>query len=306
MPEPVPPWLHAVPPRFQAPLARTAAGLPANVALMQLLVTCAEPDEAALTLATAGRAATEAGDSAAANRIAAVADLLSATPNAFAIVRDVLDGLDHAHPPGDELAYWAAAFDRAAREHPEAGVALYAFGDPQRLAAVTAEVADRLFEWGLVQAETEALDIGCGIGRFERALAPRIRHITGIDLSAGMIEAARARTADLANVAFRPASGRDLAGFPEAGFDLVLIVDAFPYIVDAGTDLAHAMFREASRVLRPAGHLAIFNYSYRGDRARDVADLRTFAAEAGLELIRDASADFSLWDADTFILRKEA
>ena len=85
----------------------------------------------------------------------------------------------------DRLAAIREQYDRAVATAPEAAVALYSLGDPAILDRATAELAALLEDWGLLGADREALDIGCGIGRMERALASRLRHITGIDLSSG-------------------------------------------------------------------------------------------------------------------------
>ena len=46
------------------------------------------------------------------------------------------------------------------------------------------------------------LELGCGVGRIGRELAPRCRHWTGVDISANMIAHAQERMSDLDNTAF--------------------------------------------------------------------------------------------------------
>lgn len=300
-----PDWLATLPPRLHDSLSRAAAGAPANVALMHILMQCPAPGEAETAIKEAMHRLRESGQSASADRLAAILHLLRRNPQAFAIVHQVLGGLDHERE-GDEDAvkYWTAAFDQAARTHPEGSVALYALGSSELLEAATGEIVARLRDWGLLSPDTECLDIGCGIGRLEIALAAHVRRVVGIDVAPAMVAEARRRCADLPNVAIHQTSGRDLAGFADASFDLVLAVDSFPYIIQAGTDLAQAMIREAARVLRPGGRLVILNLSYRGDLNQDRADMSTYAAVAGLELIRNGSAEFTLWDAAAFELVK--
>jgi cyclopropane fatty-acyl-phospholipid synthase-like methyltransferase len=86
---------------------------------------------------------------------------------------------------------------------------------------------------GLLTPETECLDIGCGIGRMETALAGRLHRIVGVDISAEMVAEANRRTASLPNVEIRQTSGRDLSQFADGSFDLVLAIDSFPYLVGA-------------------------------------------------------------------------
>jgi SAM-dependent methyltransferase len=202
---------------------------------------------------------------------------------------------------GDRLAATRRQYDRAVAVAPEAAVALYSLGDPAILARATGELAALLADWGLLGADRDALDIGCGIGRVEQALAPRLRHIVGIDLSPAMIAEARRRCAGIANTDFAICSGGEFRQFAPASFDLVLAVDSFPCIVAIGLGLARRTIDEAARLLRPGGALAIFNYSYRGDPVADRAEAAANAEAAGLRLERNGTRDLALWDGTSFL-----
>ena len=191
-------------------------------------------------------------------------------------------------------------FDRAVATSEEASVALYSLGDPALLAAATAEVVDALLEWDLLFPGCAVLEIGCGIGRFLEALAPLAGEVHGIDISEGMIAAARRRSAGLPNVHPALASGRDLAPFSDERFDLVLAVDSFPYLHTAGPALVETHVREAARVLRPGGGLAILNWSYRGDFDEDAEELARYGAPAGLRVVAAGELPFDLWDGAAF------
>jgi SAM-dependent methyltransferase len=145
-------------------------------------------------------------------------------------------------------------------------------------------------------------NIGCGIGRIERQLASRLRHIIGIDLSPAMVAEARRRCAGIANLAFTVCDGRSLSQFSPASFDLILAVDSFPCFVPAARDVARHHVLDAARLLRPGGVFAIFNYSYRGDLAADRADIAADAAAAGLRVSRNGARDLALWDGVSFAL----
>lgn len=292
------PWLAGAPDRLRPGLEGCADGaMPANVALLRLAMEATGPEEVEAALAQASGSAPPA----AARRLREALDLWRRNPQAFATIRSVIDGVEHGGTPARPEA-WAEAFDRLAEASPEGSVALYALGNPDLLRAATDEVVGRLAAWGLLGADRRALDLGCGIGRLVAALSPRVAHVTGLDVSEGMIARARERCAGLPNVALRVSSGRDLAGVGDGSVDLVLGADVFPYLVQAGVAEAHVA--EAARVLRPGSHLAILNFSYRGDLGRDRDEVRALAHRHGFEVCRLASGDFALWDGATFLLRR--
>ena len=201
----------------------------------------------------------------------------------------------------DLLAATREQYDRAVALAPEAAVALYSLGDPAILDRATSELVALLDDWGLLGTDRVALDIGCGIGRIERALATRLRHITGIDLSPAMIAEAKRRSAGVANIDFLLCNGRELPQF-SAPFDLILAIDSFPCMVAAAAEIAERNFRNAARLLQPGGTLAIFNYSYRGSLAADRAEIAAHARAAGLRVLRDGTRDLALWDGTSFLL----
>ena len=121
-------------------------------------------------------------------------------------------------PIGGRLA---AVFRRGRYDGAGAAVALYSLGSPALLDRATAEIAARLREWQLLGPDVVALDIGCGIGRIERALASEVAAITGIDLSPAMVGEARRRAAGLANVEFLCTGGGDLSALVGRCFGLV-------------------------------------------------------------------------------------
>lgn len=195
-------------------------------------------------------------------------------------------------------------FDAAVELAPEAAVALYSLGSPEALDQATHEIVTRLHEWRLLSPTVDVLDIGCGIGRVEGALAPEVRSITGIDLSPAMIAEARRRWAGIANVEFAVCSGTDLSEFGATRFGLMLAVDAFPYLVAADPQIAARHIADAALLLDPGAALAIFNYSYRSNLERDRADVAHLAEVNGFAVERSGTRDFTLWDGATFLLRK--
>jgi SAM-dependent methyltransferase len=271
-----------------------AQEISAEIALMQLLL-------AAGNLTILDEWLTAGGNTA--RRLATVAERHRQALRRTAAL--VAAGLTEAAGP-DRLAAIRAQFDRAAALAPEAAVALYSLGDPAILDRATTEIVSLLDKWNLLANDRDALDVGCGIGRMALALAPRLRRMFGIDVSQAMVNEAERRCVGLANVSFSLTSGRDLAGFESESFDLILAVDSFPYIVAAGCGLAREHLRDAARLLRSGGALAIFNYSYRGDLDRDRADLAVSTAGSGLAVERNGTRDLNLWDGVSFLFRKQA
>jgi len=235
-------------------------------------------------------------------RWAAMAALVAARGAALdGLAREVAaTGADHDASGAEGLARIAAFFDRAVAHSPEAGVALYSLGDPAILARASAEIVAWLEAGGLLSGDV--LDLGCGIGRMASGLAPRCRTVLGLDVSAGMVAEARQRHAALTQVRFEHTAGRDLDALGTAGFDLVLAIDSFPYIVQAG--LAGVHVAGAARVLRPGEALAVVDFSYRGDAALDVADASALAGAHGFRLEVAGSRPFAVWDGAAFVFRR--
>lgn len=202
------------------------------------------------------------------------------------------------------IAYYRALFDGMVSQSEETSVALYSLGNPQILAAATDEIVALLQRTHVIAPHTRVLDVGCGIGRMEVALAPHVAHIQGIDISPRMIAAARRRCAGLANVRLATCSGHDFADVASAEKELVLAVDSFPYVVQAGAALVDAIFAEAARVLATMGHFVLLNFSYREEQARDRADAIELAARHGFVVELLGVQPFSLWNGTVYSLRR--
>ena len=274
----------------QTVLARAAAGeISPEIALAQLLLSGHPPDPAELARAA---------------RPGPLQDLADLAERH----RDRLQGLSGLAARGfspdgpDPIAETAALFDRLATEAPEAGVAFYTFGDPQALAIATDELVGVIRAWA-PPAGKRVIDYGCGIGRVALALAEEAADTLGIDVSAGMVAAARAR-AGARRVRFEQGNGRDLSGVPDSSADLLIAGDIWPFLVTAGPEAVSRMVAEIARVLVPGGDFLIFNYSYRGDPARDVADVRALGRAHGFDVVRAGETPFRIWDGVGFHLRR--
>ncbi|WP_137388451.1 class I SAM-dependent methyltransferase [Rhodoligotrophos defluvii] len=268
-----------------------------NLLLMQLFLWAETPELARGVLEDALSAAVPADQRC--NLIAALR-LWESTPGAYHTVKAV----QATEQAGKGTAGWASAFDRAAVLSPEASVALYSLGRADILDAATTEVVDLLRSWRLLGPDRAVLEIGCGIGRFLRALASEMGCVVGLDISPHMVAEARRRCAGLGNVTVVQGERQGLGIFADGRFDVVLAVDSFPYVVDAGSDLARAHVTEAARVLRPGGSLVIFNYSYRGDDGRDRAELEALGRENGFGLNVAGERLLRLWDGAAYWLQR--
>ena len=103
-----------------------------------------------------------------------------------------------------------------------------------------------------LSAQVDLLEIGCGVGRLLRSLAPRVRRVTGVDISGEMIRRGREELKDCANVGLLQTGG-DLAGVPDRSIDFVFSCIVFQHIVSKAAVFAY--LRESARVLRPGGLL---------------------------------------------------
>ncbi|MDX8528962.1 methyltransferase domain-containing protein [Mesorhizobium sp. MSK_1335] len=235
-----------------------------------------------------------------------IAMLLARNVDAFNDLRSTAASVCHDRPSGETgemtVRRLASCFDEAVAISPAASVQLSSLGDEEKLSATTTEIAAWLERQGFSGGDKRILDIGCGIGRFECALHTKAKHIVGIDISTKMIAAARRRCAGLSNVEFRKTSGLDLGEFVDAGFDGVLAVDSFPYLVLAGVAEQH--FIEMARVLRPGGMAAILNYSYRMSPAAASSDIRRIVQACAMDIVVDSEMPFRHWDGTAFLIRR--
>jgi len=109
-----------------------------------------------------------------------------------------------------------------------------------------------------VKRSDELVEIGCGVGRITRVLAARAASVRALDVSARMLELARAHNPDLHGVTWIHGDGSTLAGIQNASADGCFSHVVFQHIPDPEITLSYV--REMGRVLR-AGAWAAFQVS---------------------------------------------
>ena len=293
-------------------LARCLNGtISPSVALMQMLIET--EDAGAVRTAVDGvtrRAAklSRSGDNLLRDRVDDLTQLVVENePGCKRIAEMLRSNMDSPKPaPSVEegIAFCERLFDWSVQQSEEASVAMYSLGNPDLLERATREIIAQLEQWGILASDKTVLDIGCGIGRLEVELAPRVAAAYGIDVSAQMINAALRRCSTLSNVRLLKGSGRDLGELDDSFFDVVMAVDTFPYLNQSGAALVERYFEESHRVLKPGGDLVILNFSYADDDSADERAVRDLAARHSFKVITSAERPFSLWDGLAFRLKK--
>ena len=99
-----------------------------------------------------------------------------------------------------------------------------------------------------------ALDVGCGPGETDSFLVGELGAIDGVDISEGVLEAARRRNPD---VAYELYDGEHLP-YEDGEFDLVFTICVIHHVPP---DRWESFFAELARVVRPGGVLAVVEHN---------------------------------------------
>lgn len=135
--------------------------------------------------------------------------------------------------------------------------ALWEKGDFTHIAATMRESADAVVASLGITPGVDMLDLACGDGDTAIPAAQRGANVLGIDIARNLVEAAtkRAAVARLDNCHFQHGDASNLAGVPDASFDLVLTMFGAMF-APKPFDVA----REMVRVTRPGGRIVMGNW----------------------------------------------
>ena len=133
--------------------------------------------------------------------------------------------------------------------------------------AYTRQVSESASHFGLTMGGARALDFGCGVGRLTQALSTYYERVTGVDISAPMIEQANRLNPRPESVDFVVNAKDDLSVFDDASFDYV---QTFLVLQHMHPRHQAGYLREFSRILKPKGLLIFQVPSY--DRRDDALD----------------------------------
>src|ERR1700676_3886866 len=96
------------------------------------------------------------------------------------------------------------------------------------------------------------VEIGCGVGRLTRAIAPEVGRVFAFDLSAEMLAIARS-SVEAANASFNRATTPALLEIADHSADACVACCVFQHLPDL--EVLRAYLNTAARVLKPGGHL---------------------------------------------------
>lgn len=137
--------------------------------------------------------------------------------------------------------------------------ASWACGDYAVIGTTFQIVSESLVEFADLRAGERVLDVACGSGNAALAAARRFARVSATDPVAALLDKGRERARVEALPATFQLAAAEALPFADASFDLVLSTFGAMYAPDPA-----AAAREMRRVLRPAGRIAMANWTPTG------------------------------------------
>jgi SAM-dependent methyltransferase len=105
-----------------------------------------------------------------------------------------------------------------------------------------------------IQASDRVLELGCGVARIGRELAPICAHWTGVDISENMIERAAERTAHQKNVSLHCLDRTSLEMIPDNSIDKAYSIAVMCHM---DKEDLYLYLEELQRVIKPGGMIFV-------------------------------------------------
>jgi ubiquinone/menaquinone biosynthesis C-methylase UbiE len=134
--------------------------------------------------------------------------------------------------------------------------------DEDALRATGEETLGFLQESVGIRKNDVVLEIGCGIGRVGKLVAPLCQKWIGCDVASNMLSLAAERLRDLPSVELKEISGYDLKGVGDDSVDVVYCTVVFMHLEPWDR---YNYILEAFRVLRPSGRIYVDNINLCSD-----------------------------------------
>lgn len=169
--------------------------------------------------------------------------------------------------------------------------------------AETEETIAEIFAHAGEVKPDRALEIGCGVGRLMAEMAGKFKHVSGVDISAGMVEEAKLYLRNLKNTLVKTTDGKSI-GFADNYFDFIYSYITFQHINSLRMIRLYVL--EIRRMLKPGGKVVVQSiqggnledgqfHGARGHYFKNIEEFGNMFAQAGLHIESLDKKDNVLW-----------